>query len=367
MSTHIPRPPGETTPPSEPVVGGPGRVSLAISELAPWRAVLNRMLIALGVLVLAILLVYIDRGGYTDGSDGTVDLLDASYYATVTLSTTGYGDITPVSDSARLMNIFVITPLRVLFLIVLIGTTLEALTYRSREQWRITRWRRTLQDHTVVVGFGVKGRSAVQTLLTNGVPKEKIVVVDPNQPAIAEANAKGLSAILGDATRTEVLRRAEVERASKVIVSTQRDDTAVLVTLVARRLNPDAEIVVSVREAENVELVRQSGADSVVTSSDAVGRILGLATVSPALGTVLEDLIISGAGLEVGERRVLPREEGRTPRELDEVVLAVVRDEQVHSYFSPAIGHLIRGDRVVVVRAAQEQPWATRVEVGDEE
>lgn len=46
----------------------------------------------------------------------------------------------PVSDGARLTNIFVITPLRVLLLIILVGTTLEVLTERSREEWRLNRW-----------------------------------------------------------------------------------------------------------------------------------------------------------------------------------------------------------------------------------
>ena len=66
----------------------------------------------------------------TDGVGG-VSLLDAAYYATVTLSTTGYGDITPVCDSSRLANVFVITPLRFLFLIVLvIGITTQFLLRR---------------------------------------------------------------------------------------------------------------------------------------------------------------------------------------------------------------------------------------------
>ncbi len=91
-------------------------------------------------------------------------MLDAVYYATVTLSTTGYGDIVPVSDGARLANILLVTPLRVLFLIILVGTTLEVLTERTREEWRLNRWRSNLRDHTVVVGFGTKGRSAIQTL-----------------------------------------------------------------------------------------------------------------------------------------------------------------------------------------------------------
>ena len=337
-----------------------GPVRLPAVGLDPVRAIGRRVLIALGVLAFVVFVVWLDRDGYTDNSDGEVDLLDALYYSTVSLSTTGYGDITPVSDPARIVNVVLITPMRILFLIVLVGTTLEALTSRGREQLRLNRWRRTLRDHTVVVGYGVKGRSTVATLLSNGIAADQITVVDPSQLAIDEANAAGLVGVLGDATRAGVQRSAGVPSAQRVIVATGRDDASVLATLTARQLNQRAEIIVAVRESENVELVRQGGADTVVISSDAVGRLLGLATVSPALGNVLEDLISTGEGLEVAERNVLPREEGRTPRQLDDVVIAVIRDEAVLPYHSPAIGHLLRGDRVIVVRSSEELPWAPR-------
>ena len=337
-----------------------GLVRLPATGLDPVRSIIRRVLAALGVLAVVVFVVWVDRDGYRDTSDGSVDLLDAIYYSTVSLSTTGYGDITPVSDPARLVNIVFITPLRVLFLIVLVGTTLEALTSRGRHQLRLNRWRRTVRDHTVIVGYGVKGRSAAATLLSNGYPAEKIVVVDPNAQSVEDANEAGLVGVLGDATRSDTLRRAGVPAAAEVIITTARDDTNVLATLTARQLNPSAEIVASVREAENQGLVRQSGADTVVISSDAVGRLLGLATVSPALGTVLEDLITTGEGLEVAERDVQPREVGQVPRKLDDLVIAVVRDGQVLAYHSPGVGHLVRGDRVVVVRPAEEQPWAPR-------
>jgi voltage-gated potassium channel len=341
-------------------VNAEGLVRLPLSGLDPVRSIIRRVLVALAVLAVVVFVVWLDRDGYNDTSDGSVDLLDAIYYSTVSLSTTGYGDITPVSDPARLVNIFFITPLRVLFLIVLVGTTLEALTTRGRHQLRLNRWRKNVRDHTVIVGYGVKGRSAVATLLSNGYPAEKIVVVDPDQLSVDEANESGLVGVIGDATRSDVLRRAGVPVASEVIITTGRDDSTVLATLTARQLNPNAEIVAAVREAENQGLIRQSGADTVIISSDAVGRLLGLATVSPALGKVLEDLITTGEGLEVAERDVRPREVGQVPRKLDDLVIAVVRDEQVLAYHSPAIGHLLRGDRIVVVRPAEEQPWAPR-------
>jgi voltage-gated potassium channel len=347
-------------------VNAEGLVRLPAIGLDPVRSIIRRVLVALAVLAVVVFVVWLDRDGYRDTSDGSVDLLDAIYYSTVSLSTTGYGDITPVSDPARLVNIIFITPLRVLFLIVLVGTTLEALTSRGREQLRLNRWRKTLRDHTVIVGYGVKGRSAAATLLSNAYPAERIVVVDPNGSSIADANEAGLVGVLGDATRAEVLRRAGVPEAAEVIITTARDDSSVLATLTARQLNPTAEIIVAVREAENRALVRQSGADTVIISSDAVGRLLGLATISPALGTVLEDIITTGEGLEVAERDVRPREVGQVPRKLDDLVIAVVRDGQVLPYHAPAVGHLVRDDRIVVVRPAEEQPWAPRPGTADD-
>ena len=64
----------------------------------------------------------------------------------------------------------------------------------------------------------------------------------------------------------------------------------------------------------------------------------------PGPGTVLEDLITTGEGLEVAERDVQPREVGQVPRKLDDLVIAVVRDGQVLAYHSPGVGHLVRGD-----------------------
>jgi voltage-gated potassium channel len=316
---------------------------------------LTRIAVAIGILGAAILVVWLNRDGYRDTADDEVTLLDAAYYATVSLSTTGYGDIAPVSDSARLLTTLVITPLRAAFLIVLIGTTIEVLTHRTREQWRISRWRSRVREHTVVVGYGTKGRSAIRTLLLSGTTPERIVVVDPQADAITEANAASHVGILGDATRSEVLRRAEVDRAKQVIVATDRDDSAVLVTLTARKLNSVATIVAAVREAENVELLEQSGADSVITSSEAAGRLLGVSTINPTLATVLEDLLLPGSGLELAERSVVSREVGRPPRDSRDVVVAIVRDGQLHHFDDPSCVQLITGDRLVVVRSTEKQ------------
>ncbi|MFH8981289.1 potassium channel family protein [Streptomyces varsoviensis] len=334
------------------------RVQLPRQTLGPLRQVIRRLLLALLVMVATVLIVYADRGGYHDNADGEVDFLDAVYYSTVTLSTTGYGDIVPYSDGARLSNVLLVTPLRVLFLIILVGTTLEVLTERTREQWRLTRWRSALRDHTVVVGFGTKGRSAVQTICATGLSKERVVVVDPSPKAIESAIGHGFAGVVGDATRSDVLLRAEIEKARQIIIATQRDDTAVLVTLTARQLNRAANIVAAVREEENAPLLRQSGADSVITSASAAGRLLGLSVLSPSAGTVMEDLIQQGSGLDIVERPVVKAEVGKSVRDTDDLVVSVLRGHRLLGYDDPEASPLKATDRLITIVRAR--PAAVR-------
>jgi voltage-gated potassium channel len=335
-------------------------VALPETVRSPWWQLGRRVLLALGILALMVFIVYVDRDGYGDSADGEVDFLDAIYYTTVSLSTTGYGDISPVTTTARTINAFLVTPLRIGFLVLLVGTTLEVLTSEGRNMIRVARWRQKMNRHVVVIGYGTKGRSAADTLVQNGWPTGDIVVVDPSPSALEDAHEDGFAVVTGDATRRDVLRRAGVAHADQVIITTDRDDATILATLTVRQLNPDAYIVAAAREHDNVPLVSQSGADSVVTSSDAVGRLLGLSTMSPTLGAVLEDLLTYGQGLEVAERELLVKEVGKAPQSLPDQVIAVVRDGRVMRYYDPAVTQLLRGDRLVVVRPSQEKAWAPR-------
>jgi voltage-gated potassium channel len=326
-------------------------VRIAHEEASPVRQVLRRVWIAAFFLGLTVFIVWLDRDSYRDGDEIGISLLDSVYYSTVTLSTTGYGDITPITESARLVNILFITPLRIMFLIVLIGTTLEALTARSREEFRIRRWRSRVRQHVIVCGYGTKGRSAIRSLIANGTPADKIVVVDPEPRAIDEANSLGLTGIVGDAGRTEVLRRAAVERARAVIVAANRDDAAVLITLTVRQLNHSVPITTSVREEENANLLRQSGADTVITTSATSGRLLGLSTDSPRVVAVVEDLVTGGQGLDLHQRTASASEVGLGPRDLRDIVLSVTRGGRTLRFDDPLIGTLQQEDVLVVVRS----------------
>ena len=184
------------------------QVQLPGQTRTPLSAVLRRIGAALSLVFFVALVVRLGRDGYSDVQGDPISVLDALYYASVTVTTTGYGDITAVSQGARVATILLITPARILFLILVVGTTVEVLTEQSRRALATNRWRQQVQDHYIICGFGATGGSAASDLLSRDVARERIVVVDNGRDEIDRASAAGFAAVLGDASQRTVLRQA---------------------------------------------------------------------------------------------------------------------------------------------------------------
>lgn len=304
--------------------------------------------LATALLLVVALTVWIGRDGYVDDVGEPLGFLDALYYASVSVTTTGYGDITPVTDGTRLATVLIITPARILFLLLLVGTTIELLTERWRDEYRRRRWRNDVDDHYVICGYGVKGRAAARALRDDGVEADAIAIIEPDGAAASEATRDGYTVVRGDATRTATLRLAHVGRARSVIVATNRDDSAVLTTLTARELAPDASIIATVREDENRHLLEQSGATAVVTSSETAGRLLGVTSRNPGAARVVEDLLDTAHGLMLVEREVSAMEVGQEAGVTDgQVPVAVLRAGRLVRIDDPHCMPLREGDLLV--------------------
>lgn len=329
-------------------MSAPARVAPPHRRRSPRAALAMRVAAASATLLVVAATVWLGRAGWTDDADGTITLLDALYYASVSVTTTGYGDITPVTPAARLSALLIVAPARVVFLLLVVGTTIELLTERWRETLRHDRWRHRVENHYVICGYGVKGRSAVRVLRESGVDARRIAVVEPEAETAAEAGRDGYAVVTGDASRTAVLQEVNVARAKAVVVAADRDDAAVLITLTARQLAPDARIVAAVREEENAPLLEQSGADVVITSSETSGRLLGISSRNPRVGALVDDLLHTDVGLSLAERAVEDAEVGRPLRDIaDRMVLAVVRGDRLMRHDDPEVGVLRQGDRII--------------------
>lgn len=337
-------------------------VRLPGRERRPLRQFAWRLAAALGLVVFVAVITWMGRSGYRDanGSDGELSFLDCLYYSTVTLTTTGYGDIAPVSDGARLVTTIFVTLARGAFLVLVVSTTIEFVFSSTITAFRVRRWRQKVRDHIVILGFDTKGRAALDSLTAGGTPASSVVVVDPDPLRVDEALRLGCIGVTGDATREFVLQEAELPRARAVVVAVHGDDTAVLATLTARKLNRTATIAAAVSDNENAALVTESGATTVVSWGSAAGHLLGVGLQNPGAAHMMEDLLTLGAGLDVCESTAGPQDAGplEDVRRPGESVLAVWRDGRLLRRGEPGVT-VAPGDRLIGVRFAEAAGPAT--------
>jgi voltage-gated potassium channel len=323
---------------------------------SPLLDLLYRFIAVVALMALICLLLWVERDGLQDDRGSPVGLLDILYFAVVTVTTVGYGDIVPVSNDARMIVTFGVTPLRLGIWLIFLSTAYQLLFRQQLDQIQLALLKRFMKNHTIVCGFGVKGRSAVEELVDRGMSKERIIVVDAHPNAVAAAVEYGLRAVQGDATSEGVLRDAVIETASTVIIAPHRDDDCVLICLTAKDLNPKVRVIAAAREEENIKLIYRSGADTVVSPASAGGRLLAAATESPVSATFLEDLIRHGFGTDVHDRRITEEEAGLCVHELsgleNKFVLGVLCNGKRMEFDEIKTCRLHPGDVVVVVETA---------------
>jgi voltage-gated potassium channel len=277
-------------------------------------------------LVLAVFTVFLlDRDGLKDNIDGYVSLIDVFYFTMVTVTTVGYGDIVPVSDQARLIDAFFVTPVRIFVWLLFLGTAYQLIIQRLIEEWRIMRLQENLDDHVILCGFGHGGSIAADELLARGWDPQRIVVIESDREEVGCAAERGFIGLHGDASSEALLRMAGIDRAHAIIVSVGRDDTTVLIVLTVRAISKRVRIVASVQEAENIKLVRSGGADEIVAPAKFGGFLLADAVKAHGTIAFVTDLLSYDGDCRLSERAPRPEEVGRLAREVDGALIVEVR------------------------------------------
>jgi len=315
-----------------------------------WQGVLIRTGIAFGLVALAFTILWIDRTGLKDNSDGVLSFTDILYFTMITVTTVGYGDIVPVSDRARLIDAFLITPIRLFVWLIFLGTAFDFLFKRSWENWRMRIIQRGLKDHTILAGFGQSGRKVMEELIASGTPMEKIVIIDCAETAVEAACEAGAASIRGDASRDEILSAVHIERAKTIIVSAGRDDTSVLIVLTARHLSPKIRIAVGIRNLDNEDLARQAGADVVVNPVSFAGLLLATATHGAHVADYISDLVTTEGKVALREREVRKDEVGKSLKDICRgLAVRVYRDGEPHGPWDQAAAALRKGDSILEI------------------
>jgi voltage-gated potassium channel len=306
--------------------GGAATPILIWKAATPPEAALAMRALLVLLLVFSVFSVFLlDRDGLQDNIDGNVSLIDVIYFTMITITTVGYGDIVPVSDQARLIDAFFVTPVRIFVWFIFLGTAYQFIIQRLIEEWRMTRLQEQLRDHVILCGFGHSGSIAAAELLLRGWKPEQVVVIDQDADEVARAAERGYVCMHGDASSEELLRMAGVQRAHSVIVSVGRDDTTVLIVLTIRVLARNLRVIANVSEPENIKLVKAGGADVIVSPPRFGGVLMADAVESRTTVDFVSELISYRGSYQLVERAPRTEEIGRDARDVEGSLIVEVR------------------------------------------
>lgn len=316
-----------------------------------WADVISRLSLAFFLIAIVVLVHWLDRDGLVDHFDGHVSFLDVVYFTMISVTTTGFGDIAPVSDRSRLIESVIVTPIRIAVLLIFVGTAYNFVLKRTWEKWRMARIQAKLTNHIVVLGFGISGSEAVKELIARGTDPACVVVIDQSASRIAEAEAMGCNVLQGDASNDDTLIDVHIAQAQSVLVSAGRDDTSILMVLTVRHLSPKVPISVVIRAQDNELLARQAGANNVINPVSFTGLLLAGSAQGAHVADYMADLAAVGGKVQLRERPVSAEEIGGSLERLASGGrgLRIYRGGNPYGFWEAETDKLEPGDTIVEV------------------
>ena len=194
------------------------------------------------------------------------DYFDAVYWAVITATTVGYGDIVPVTIEGKFATaILVVAGILTIAFSTSIVTTSLVERIELIKQSRVENEVQKLKMFSIICGYKILSKYLVEELSKqNG----KILIIDNNSDKVTKAKNNGLLAIKGDATDTDFLRKIGVGRNVSTIIAVEEDDaTNLSIVLGARMLDSKIQIITLVNESEVENKLKLAGADFIVNSN----------------------------------------------------------------------------------------------------
>lgn len=190
---------------------------------------------------------------------------DAIYMVITTVYTVGYGEVRPIDTPALNIITLSLIVLGCTGVIFLTGSLVQFITLsqltKVMGQKRMKGQIDELSDHVIVCGFGRIGSALARALSEN---RAGFVVIEQQEEKADVAREAGFLCIHGDATSESVLYAAGVMRARVLVTALTADADNVFITLSARALNSELNIIARGERASTERKLLLAGADKVV-------------------------------------------------------------------------------------------------------
>lgn len=219
------------------------------------------------------------------------DFSSALYFTVVTMSTVGYGDITPHTADARLFTSALIVLGLVVFATSLTAIVGPLINQRMMSLLQPKAKKMKRKDHIIVVGDNPLARNAITALSQRGV---QVTAVWGQRPPEGTETPEDL--VVGDGSDVEVLRSADIQDARAILALDEDDSDNAFIALAAKDANANVRTVVAVSDARNMSRVRHVRPDAVLALPVIGGELLAMALSGEEIKTdaLLEQLLKLG-------------------------------------------------------------------------
>lgn len=233
------------------------------------------------------------------------DYFDAVYWAVITATTVGYGDIVPVTIEGKFATaVLVIAGILTIAFSTSIVTTSLVERIELIKQARVENEVQKLKTFTIICGYKILSKYLVEELLKQN---KKILIIEDNEEKVIKAKNNGLLTMKGDATDTDFLRKIGVGRNVDTIIAVEEDDaTNLSIVLGARMLDPNIQIITLVNESEVENKLKLAGADFIVNSNQISAYVASEYIGQPVAFEAVDGILLEGdMSAEVNEIEIV--------------------------------------------------------------
>lgn len=245
-----------------------------------------------GALLLLFLVFLMGVAGFKFLFDYT--LIDATYMTVITITTVGFGELHPMPPSEKIF-----TSILILSSIFIVGYAIKVFSeyvlsgnnIRNLRQKRLDRKINSLEDHTIICGYGRNGKQAAKKLMAYD---KSFVIVEQDEAVIESNGNEEMLFVHGNAIEDKYLMSAGIEKASALICALPSDADNLFIVLSARQMNEDLKIISRATEETSYDKLKLAGADNVIMPDRIGGDHMASLLVVPDLIEFLDNLTVSG-------------------------------------------------------------------------
>jgi voltage-gated potassium channel len=226
-------------------------------------------------------------------------VFEALYMTIISITTVGFGEVHPLSDAGRAFTIFIlIVTIGVFFygVMTLSGFLVEGDLKKILRNYKLEKKIEKLESHVIVCGFGRNGKQVCLELIDDKIP---FVVIESNEKLVEEFEESNILYLLGDATESNVLVKAGIEKAKAIITTLPNEPDNVYVTLCSREYRKDIIIISRASNDSSVNKMKRAGANNVIMPEKIGGAHMAALVTKPDITEFIAQLTGQGSDISL--------------------------------------------------------------------